>query len=243
MGKAYANKKTEDERPENDFYPTPGGLTLELLNTGVLSDCHTILEPCCGQYAISKILEKHGFEVTSRDLIYGNDFLKDDYSNEHYDAIVTNPPFDLYNDIINKAKTIDCKKIIAIGRTNYFASHNRNVEGFWKGLSDVYIFDRQVEYRTPQLDIPDFCVGALCTGWFLWTKGYTGDPRIHILDVQKYATLGSVENYLVNCLVDDVLKEDYINEINMKGILLEKAKKYKDVKVDKAYKKLLKLIK
>ncbi len=196
MRKAYANRKKEADRPENDFYPTPGGLTLELINTGELSGYKSILEPCCGQFAISKVLEANGFNVTSRDLIYGNDFLKDDYSNEHYDAIVTNPPFDIYNQIIEKAKSINCKKVIAIGRTNYFASHSRNVGGFWKELSDVYIFDRQVEYRTPQLDIPDFCVGALCTGWFVWTKGYTGDPRVHILDVQKYATLGSLERFL-----------------------------------------------
>ena len=196
MGKAYANRKKEADRPENVFYPTPGGLTLELINTGELNGYKNILEPCCGQYAISKILEANGFNVTSRDLIYGNDFLKDDYSNEYYDAIVTNPPFDSYNQIIEKAKSINCKKVIAIGRTNYFASHSRNVEGFWKELSDVYIFDRQVEYRTPQLDIPDFCVGSLCTGWFVWTKGYTGDPRVHILDVQKYATLGSLERFL-----------------------------------------------
>lgn len=196
MGKAYANRKKEADRPENDFYPTPGGLTLELINTGELNGYKNILEPCCGQYAISKILEANGFNVTNRDLIYGNDFLKDDYSNEHYDAIVTNPPFDIYDEIIKKAKTIDCQKIICIGRTNYFGSHSRNISGMWDGLSDVYIFDRQVEYRTPQLEIPDFCVGALVTGWFVWTKGYTGDPRLHILDVQKYATLGSLERFL-----------------------------------------------
>ena len=196
MGKAYANRKKESDRPENDFYPTPGGLTLELINTGELSGYKNILEPCCGQYAISKILEANGFNVTSRDLIYGNDFLKDDYSNEHYDAIVTNPPFDIYDEIIKKAKTVDCQKIICIGRTNYFGSHSRNINGMWDELSDVYIFDRQVEYRTPQLEIPDFCVGALVTGWFIWTKGYSECPRIHIIDVQKYATLGSLEHYL-----------------------------------------------
>lgn len=196
MGKAYANKKPETERPDNDFYPTPGGLVLELIKTGELDGCKTILEPCCGKYAISKILEENGFNVTSRDLIYGNDFLTDDYSGEHYDAIVTNPPFDIYNDIIRKARSIDCKKVIAICRTNYFASHDRNVTGFWDELSDIYIFDRQVEYRTPQLDIPDFCVGALCTCWAVWTKGYKDLPKIHVLDVQKYATLGSLDHFL-----------------------------------------------
>lgn len=187
MGKAYANRKKESDRPENDFYPTPKCLTWELIKTGQLEGCKSILEPCCGQYAISKELENAGFEVTSRDLIYGNDFLKDDYSNEHYDAIVTNPPFDIYDEIIKKAKTVDCQKIICIGRTNYFGSHSRNINGMWDELSDVYIFDRQVAYDRPLRDDGKFECGCLVTCWLVWTKGYVGSPRLHIIDVQQYA--------------------------------------------------------
>ena len=186
MGKAYANKNKESDRPDNDFYPTPFGLTYELLNTGVLDGCKKILEPCCGKYAISSILEKNGFDVTSRDLIYGNDFLKDDYSNEKYDAIVSNPPFALWDDFIIKAKSIDANKIVMIGRTNYFGSHSRNINNLWENLSDVYIFDRQVAYdRKPRKDGKMYC-GCLITGWFVWTKGYVESPRLHIIDVQKW---------------------------------------------------------
>ena len=54
----------------------------------------------------SNILKENGFLVTERDLNQGNDFLKDDYSNEHYEAIVTNPPFDLWDAFVEKSKTI-----------------------------------------------------------------------------------------------------------------------------------------
>ena len=196
MGKAYANRKSSDERPENDFYPTPKGLVYELINTGELEGYKTILEPACGKNAIVDILRGYGFDVTAKDLILGNDFLEDDYTGQKFDCIITNPPFDLWNKFVEKAKTIDCKKIVFIGKTNYFGSHERNVSGIWNELSDVYVFDRQVEYRTPQLDIPNFCVGALVTGWFVWTKGYKSEPKIHVIDVQKYATLGSVDHFL-----------------------------------------------
>lgn len=186
MGKAYANRKKEELRPENDFYPTPKGLTYELLNTGVLDNCKTILEPCCGQYAISDILSEKGFEVTSRDIIYGNDFLEDDYSEEKYDALVTNPPFKLWDDIVRKAKSIDVQKIVLIGRLNYFGSHSRNTSDLWAGLSDVYVFDRQVAYNTDFREDGKMECGCLVTGWFIWTKGYKGCPKIHILDVQKW---------------------------------------------------------
>ena len=52
-------------------------------------------------------------------MIFGNDFLKDDYSNKHYDAIVTNPPFSLWDNFVGKAKQIS-DKVVMIGRTNYW---------------------------------------------------------------------------------------------------------------------------
>ena len=60
-GKAYANRKPEYERPKGDFYETPSCMTEELVKTGVLDGVKTIWDPCCGKYAITKVLEKHGF--------------------------------------------------------------------------------------------------------------------------------------------------------------------------------------
>ena len=53
-----------------------------------------IYEPCCGNGAIVRFLEKRGFTVISRDL-YTTD-LKQDYLVEEdpaYDVLITNPPF------------------------------------------------------------------------------------------------------------------------------------------------------
>ena len=112
MGKAYANRKKEELRHKNDFYPTPKCLTWELLKTGELDGVHKVLEPCFGEGAISNILKEAGFLVTERDLNQGNDFLKDDYSNEHYDAIVTNSPFDLWVERCAKLKDLAHSKLL-----------------------------------------------------------------------------------------------------------------------------------
>lgn len=186
MGKAFANRKKVSERPKDDFYPTPKGLVYKLLETQELDGYKTILEPAFGEGAISNLLKEKGFIVTEKDLNIGNDFLKEDYTNKSYDAIVTNPPFSLFDEFVQKAKSIDCKKIIMIGRCNHFGSHKTNINGIWNELSDVYIFDRQVAYdREWREDGLMYC-GCLVSGWFVWTKGYTGLPKLHILDVQDW---------------------------------------------------------
>ena len=123
MGKAYANRKPIEKRKPSDFYETPKSLTWELLKTGELEGVKTILDPCCGNYAISNILKESGYIVDENDLIYGSNFLTDQYL-KTYDAIVMNPPFSLWNPFIEKAKSIS-NKVIAIGKTNFFGAQNR----------------------------------------------------------------------------------------------------------------------
>ena len=185
MGKAYANRKKEELRHKNDFYPTPKCLTWELLKTGELDDVHKVLEPSFEEGAISNILKEAGFLVTERDLNQGNDFLKDDYSNEHYDAVITNLPFDLWDKFVEKSKTI-ADKVILIGRTNYFGAHGRNINGLWEHLKCVYIFDRQISYESEFREDGKVKCGALVTGWLVFDKEYNDDPTIKVLDMQKY---------------------------------------------------------
>lgn len=195
MGKNFANKKSIELRPKNDFYETPVSLTWELLKTDVLKGVKTILEPCCGKYQISKPLEEAGFKVTSEDICYGQDFLKTKHQKGEFDAIVSNPPFSNFDEIVLKAKEI-CNLVVVIGKVTMFGAHNRNVSGFWNGLKDVYIFDRQVEYRTPHRDDGKFLVGMLVSGWFVFDNNYYGDPKLHMIDVQQYATLGSYDTFV-----------------------------------------------
>lgn len=186
MGKAYANRKIVEKRNKNDYYPTPLPLIVELEKLNLIKKTDIVLEPACGKdNRITEYFNSLNYDFTGKDLIYGNDFLKDSYGDNCYDCIVTNPPFSLWNDFVEKAKSIS-DKVIMIGRTNYFGAYKRNENGIWNHLKTVYIFNRQVAYDRFDEDPMKLKCGCLVTGWFYWDRNYNGNPEIRIIDVQKY---------------------------------------------------------
>jgi hypothetical protein len=191
MGKAYANRKAEKQRPESDFYRTPECLTWELIGLHVLDRDVPIYEPMVGDGAISKVLWAHEFSVTCDDIrTTGRNFLEFEGK---VPVIVTNPAFSIFTETVQKCKEVCTDKFILLGKTNFFAAHNRTVAKTWEGLKDVWVFDRQVDYRTPKNKKGHFCVGNLVTGWMLWERNWESPARLHILDVNKYATMGSYD--------------------------------------------------
>ena len=80
--------------------------------------------------------------------------------------------------------------------------------GLWKGLSDIYVFNRKVDYQFPIFEDGTFGVGSLTSGWFVWNKDYDDKPKLDFIDVQKYATRGSYENWLKKGGIIDSKQED-----------------------------------
>ena len=127
-GKNYANRKPENERPLNDFYPTPSCMVKELVKSGFFPGDKNIkiFDPCCGEGAIGNVLRDYGYKnITENDLMYGYDFLAD-YTDNTFDAVIMNPPFKLFDAFVEKAKRIS-NKVYCIGKMNFFGSHGRNV--------------------------------------------------------------------------------------------------------------------
>lgn len=99
------------KRRELDFYPTPSNVTIALLNflfeRNYLVATSKIWEPACGNGAMSEVIKKYCKDVYSSDLYnlgYGNmgvDFLST--KNNTFDAIITNPPFNMSTKFIEKA--------------------------------------------------------------------------------------------------------------------------------------------
>ncbi len=195
MGKAYANRKPIEDRPEADFYSTPYSLTWKLLEQNEFNISKPVYEPAIGSGAIASQLIKAGFTVTGDDIrTTGKDFLD---CEDHYDYIITNPPFSLFDDFVMKAK--ECSdKFAFIMKTNFLGAHGRMKHGIWKNLKSLYIFDRQVDYRTPLLESGELCVGNLITGWGVWDMTWDKDYfETRIVSVHTYCTLGSYDRYVL----------------------------------------------
>lgn len=186
MGKAYANRKPESERPQGDFYPTPSCMVKELLESGFFNELLDIdiLDPCCGKYAIGNVLRQYGFKnITEKDIMYGQDFLSSDTDYNH-DVIIMNPPFRAFNSFVEKAKRIS-RRVYCIGKMNFFGAHDRNVNGLWEHLEWVLPFDRMIAFDKPEIDGKVEC-GMMVSGWFIWNRYHESAPKIKVLDMQKY---------------------------------------------------------
>lgn len=93
------------KRRENDFYPTPPECTYALLDylrqNFLLRSTDTIWEPACGNNAMVDVMVQQGHSVIATDITQGQDFLEYEMQ-DHFDWIITNPPFYLSEKFIKR---------------------------------------------------------------------------------------------------------------------------------------------
>lgn len=92
-------------RRENDFYPTPPECTYALLDylrqNFLLRSTDTIWEPACGSNAMVDVMTCQGYPVIATEITQGQDFLEYEMQ-DHFDWIITNPPFSLSEKFIKR---------------------------------------------------------------------------------------------------------------------------------------------
>ena len=110
MTVALANGGNQERRRDLDFYPTPRDVTLALVNFLNLRG-RRIWELACGDGAMCKVLAEAGNFVLASDIApachgHGSvDFLLADDRFRYFDAVVTNPPFNISEQFIRHALT------------------------------------------------------------------------------------------------------------------------------------------
>ena len=115
-------------RQKNDFYRTPCEAVIALLRQ-YPNLPESIWEPCCGDGAISKVLEDYGKKVISSDLFdrgYGTpgiDLLK--VRERQSDTLITNPPFNIADQIIEKSMDIGVNFIALLLKQTYWNTQKR----------------------------------------------------------------------------------------------------------------------
>lgn len=123
----------KNKRRELDYYPTPKNVTQALMDFMFKNDYMdfntTIWEPACGNGAMSEALMEYCPSVYSSDIRetgygVGNiDFLKEKHPMK-FDAIITNPPFNLSAEFIKKA-TSESRIVCMLLKSQYWHAKNR----------------------------------------------------------------------------------------------------------------------
>lgn len=167
---ATNRRKVTTEGP--DFYPTPAWGTKALLAYETFNG--PIWEPCCGDGAISKVLEADGYKVLSSDKYdrgYGDmlDFLEDT-PKCGFMNIITNPPFNIATEIIVKALPLVRGKACFLLRTAFLESKSRYGKIFSTAPpTTVYVFSERLSmYPAGQKGVKGG--GTTSYSWFVWDK-------------------------------------------------------------------------
>lgn len=177
-----ASCASNEEREENDFYATDPNAVQLLLNKESFSN--SILEPCCGEGHISKVLIENGYDVVSSDLIdrgFGEQKNFFDYKKFNGD-IVTNPPYKYAKEMVEKSLEIipDGHKVAMLLRIQFLESEKR--KEFFKQYptETVYVSPKRMQCAKNG-DFEHYSNGAVMFAWFVWRKGYKGPIKIKFL--------------------------------------------------------------
>lgn len=178
-----ASNHTDKIREEHDYYATEPKAVEILLENETFS--HDIWECACGEGHISKVLEKHGYEVYSSDLIYRGygdpepfNFLEDTL--EDFDGdIITNPPYKFALEFVKRAiESVSVGHKVAMFLKLQFLEGKARKEFFQKHPPKVvYVSSSRLKCAING-EFEKCSSSAVAYAWFVWEKGFKGNPII-----------------------------------------------------------------
>ncbi|MBQ7445950.1 MAG: NAD(P)-dependent oxidoreductase [Clostridia bacterium] len=177
-----ASNHTDKERELNDFYATDPRAVELLLKKEKFA--HDIWEPACGKGHICRVLNMRGYNVRATDLIDrgyglgGVDFLaqKEPWQGD----IITNPPYKYAGDFAWHALELipEGNKVALFLRVQFLEGKERRKMFEQQPPEFVYVSSGRMGCaRNGEFNKTD-ASGAMCFAWFVWRKGFKGDPRV-----------------------------------------------------------------
>lgn len=153
-----------------DFYITPAWGTRALIAMEKFEG--SILEPCCGNGAMAKVLKETGNRVIAYDLYdlgYGK--VKDFFEIKSHQAnIITNPPFNIAEDILDHALDITDRKVCFLLRSAFMESKKR-WHRFYNNRppTRILVFSSRLSIYPASSNRQGG--GTTSYAWFIWDKG------------------------------------------------------------------------
>lgn len=176
-----ATSHSSGERQAEDYYATePRAMELLLELEQFNND---IWECACGEKHLSTVLEEKGYNVRSSDIVNRcnnevQDFLSDEVTNWEGD-IITNPPYKLAQAFIEKAMQIipDGNKVAMFLKLTFLEGQKRKAMFQKYPPKIVYVSSSRLNCAKDG-DFEKYKSSAIAYAWFVWEKGYQGDPVI-----------------------------------------------------------------
>ena len=182
-----ASNHSEKEREKEDYYATdPHALEifLDKLKEDNIELHHNIWECACGEGHLSKVLEKRKFNVFSTDLIqrgYGEgniDFLQVANKNTHFD-ILTNPPYKYAKEFVEKSLEIQADGYYTIMFLKIQFLEGQARKEMFKKYPPKYVYVNSARQLCAMNgEFEKYKATALCYCWYIWEKGFAGEPTI-----------------------------------------------------------------
>jgi len=162
-----SQRRSEYSRVAFDQYETPEWVTNALVP--YLTPWLKILEPACGTGKMVDALHKAGFTVLGQDVQDDKDFLQRDFA-DGFDAIITNPPYNLASEFVEHALRLMKPKDGAVAmllRTDFdHAKTRRHLFADHPAFTAKIVLTKRIVWFDRPGAAPSFN-----HAWFLWDWG------------------------------------------------------------------------
>lgn len=189
-GGKLAGGNPESERVKHDFYATnPKAVELLFERESFGGD---FLEPCVGEGHIANVIKKHYpneylYVCDIVDRGYPNtvvdDFLTHDFLDKKFDSIITNPPYSLGKEFVEKGMELlrDNGKMAMFLKIQFLEGEKRRDMFKEYPPKHIYVFVKRMATFNNGKEVDEKgkpWATTMCHAWFVWVKGFNGEPII-----------------------------------------------------------------
>lgn len=181
-----ASNHSDKIRPAFDFYASPSSIITSLLQKHSIPYL-PIWECASGENNLVYPLEQVGYKVITSDIVERNapiDYVEDFLQTKELRApiILTNPPYREAKEFILHSIELGAKYVYMFLKTTFLEGQERYNDLFSKyPPKEIWVFSKRVQVALNN-DPEEFKKSsAVSYSWFIWEKGFTGDPTIHWL--------------------------------------------------------------